>query len=444
MQPKVHEGEKLQAQSLRQEVFKIQISDSLRADDVDLRALVSHRTAVQAKDTVESVFAAFAKANVEFIGVLDGAKLVGLCSRHQISELLGGRYGFSLWARKPIGGHLSPNEIRILVTTPIGDVLKKVFARGDDAFYDDVLLIDENKSFLGLITTETLFKVQNALLRTNVRDLVEKEREIQAKNEQTQMDLRMAMELQQALMSVTYPLFPAKATVETAHLRFSHVYLPASLIGGDFFFIVRVSDSCAGIFICDVMGHGVRSALITSMLRALIEGLGAEVADPGKLMTRLNSELTNILKQTGTVLFVTALYCTVDSGTGQLHLAGAGHPYPLHIRSEKGQIEILSPQPDGSGPALGLLPGVHYNSTTTSLSPGDRILLFTDGLIEAEDRDGRQFEIEGLISSVRRNLDRADGLLATIENDLRSFAGSNDFKDDVCLVMVQWNPTRTT
>src|SRR5215471_18817915 len=174
MQPKVHEGEKLQAQRLRQEVFKIQISDSLRADDVDLRALVSHRTAVQAKDTVESVFAAFAKANVEFIGVLDGAKLVGLCSRHQISELLGGRYGFSLWARKPIGGHLSPNEIRILVTTPIGDVLKKVFARGDDAFYDDVLLIDENKSFLGLITTETLFKVQNALLRTNVRDLVEK------------------------------------------------------------------------------------------------------------------------------------------------------------------------------------------------------------------------------------------------------------------------------
>jgi sigma-B regulation protein RsbU (phosphoserine phosphatase) len=438
----VHAEEKLPAESLTGEALKVQINDSLRADDVDLRTLVSHRSAVQANDTVESVFAAFAKDNAEFIAVLDGPRLVGLCSRHQISELLGGRYGFSLWARKPIGGHLSPNEIRVLVTTPIGDVLKKVFARSEDAFYDDVLLIDENKSFLGLITTETLFKVQNALLRTNIRDLVEKEREIQAKNEQTQMDLRMAMELQQALMSVTYPLFPAKATVEAAHLRFSHVYLPASLMGGDFFFIVRVSDSCAGIFICDVMGHGVRSALITSMLRALIEGLGPEAADPGQLMTRLNSELTNILKQTGTVLFVTALYCTVDSGTGQLRFARAGHPYPLHIRSENSQIEILSPQPDGSGPALGLLPGAHYNTTTTSLAPGDRILLFTDGLIEAEDRDGRPFEIEGLMSSVRRNLDRADRLLTSIENDVRSFAGSNDFKDDVCLVMVQWNPSR--
>jgi sigma-B regulation protein RsbU (phosphoserine phosphatase) len=297
----------------------------------------------------------------------------GFCSRHQISELLGGRYGFSLWARKPIGQHLSPHEIRVSVTTPIGDVLKKVFARGEDAFYDDVLLVDEKDSFLGLITTQTLFKVQNALLRTNIRDLVEKEREIQAKNEQTQMDLRMAMELQQALMPVTYPLFPAGATVDTARLRFSHVYLPASLISGDFFLIARVSDSCAGIFICDVMGHGVRSALITSMLRALIEGLGSEAAGPGQLMTCLNTELTNILKQTGTVLFVTAVYCTLDSETGQLRFARAGHPNPLQIRSENNHIEVLSGRSDRGGPALGLLPAAHYNTAAVSLSPGEYV-----------------------------------------------------------------------
>jgi serine phosphatase RsbU (regulator of sigma subunit) len=436
----VQEQDKLQAKSLMEEALEIQINDPLRADDVDLRRLVSHRTAVQANDTVESVFAAFAKDNVEFIAILDAGRLAGLCSRHQISELLGGRYGFSLWARKPIGRHLSPNEIRVLVTTPIGDVLKKVFARGEEAFYDDILLVDENESFLGLITTKTLFKVQNALLRTNIRDLIEKEREIQAKNEQTQMDLRMAMELQQALMPVTYPLFPAGAAVETAHLRFSHVYLPASLIGGDFFFIVRVSDSCAGIFICDVMGHGVRSALITSMLRALIEGLGSEAADPGQLMTRLNSELTSILKQTGTVLFVTAVYCTVDSETGQLRFARAGHPSPLRICGEDNQIEVLSGQSQRTGPALGLLPGTHYNTSATILSPSDRILLFTDGLIEAEDGDGRQFGMDGLTTSLRGNFERSDNLLASIENDVHSFAGSNDLQDDVCLVMVQWTP----
>jgi sigma-B regulation protein RsbU (phosphoserine phosphatase) len=438
----VHEEAKLQVERVTEAAPKIGINDSLRAEDVDLRTLVSHQTTVQTKDTVESVFAAFAKDNVEFTAVLDGATLVGLCSRHQVSELLGGRYGFSLWARKPIGQHLSSNEIRVSVTTPIGNVLKKVFARSDDAFYDDVLLVDEKESFLGLMTTETLFKVQNALLRTNIRDLIEKEREIQRKNEQTQMDLRMAMELQQALMSVTYPFFPAKATVETTEIRFSHLYLPASLIGGDFFYIVRLSDSCAGIFICDVMGHGVRSALITSMLRALIEATGPEAADPGQLMARLNSELTSILKQTGTVLFVTAFYCTLDSTTGQLRFTRGGHPCPLRIRGDNNQIETLTDQSDRGGPALGLLPGVNYTTTTISLSPRDRILLFTDGIIEAEGRDSRQFGLDGLTNSLRRNLGGGDGLLKLVENDVRSFAGSSDFKDDVCLVMVQWHPRR--
>jgi serine phosphatase RsbU (regulator of sigma subunit) len=439
----VSDNEEAQVDSVMKEASKIQINDPLRAEDIDLRTLVSHRTAVQAKDTVESAFAAFGKGNVEFVAVLDRAKLVGLCSRLQISELLGGRYGFSLWARKPIGQHVSPNEIRVLVTTPIGDVLKKVFARSDDAFYDDVLLIDEDESFLGLITTQTLFKVQNALLRTNIRDLIEKEREIQTKNEQMQMDLRMAMELQQALISVKYPLFPANATVDTARLGFSHLYLPASLIGGDFFFIVRVSDSCAGIFICDVMGHGVRSALITSMLRALIEGLGPEASAPGQLMTRLNTELTNILQQTGTVLFVTALYCTLDSETGQLRFARAGHPNPLWLHSDNNEIEILSGEPDRSGPALGLLPGAHYNTTAVSLSPGDRILLFTDGLIEAEDCDDTQFGIEGLTQCLRRNFDCQGSLVDLIEKEVRSFAGSNEFKDDICVVLAQWDPGRS-
>lgn len=255
------------------------------------------------------------------------------------------------------------------------------------------------------------------------------------------MDLRMAMELQQALMSVTYPLFPPSATVETTKISFSHRYLPASLIGGDFFYIVRLSDSRAGIFICDVMGHGVRSALITSMLRALIEATGPEAANPGQLMARLNSELTNILRQTGTVLFATAFYCTLDSSTGQLHFARAGHPRPLHIRGNSGHIEILANQSDRGGPALGLLPGVDYDTTTISLSPRDRILLFTDGITEAEGPDSCEFGLNGLTTRLHRNLEHTDRLLELIESDVRSFAGSNDIKDDICLVMIHWDPS---
>jgi serine phosphatase RsbU (regulator of sigma subunit) len=189
------------------------------------------------------------------------------------------------------------------------------------------------------------------------------------------------------------------------------------------------------------MGHGVRSALITSMLRALIEATGPEVADPGQLMARLNGELTNILRQTGTVLFATAFYCTLDSSTGQLHFARAGHPQPLHIHGDNGHIEVLADQSGKGGPALGLLPEVNYNTTIVSLSPRDRILLFTDGLIEAENPNNREFGLDGLTDSLHRNLDRPGRLLELIEGDVRSFAGSNDIKDDICLVMIQWNPS---
>ena len=80
----------------------------MRPEDVDLRRLISRSIAVQIGDTTESVFTRFAKSQTEFMAVLDRERLVGICSRHRLSELLGGRYGFALWARKPIGMHLSP------------------------------------------------------------------------------------------------------------------------------------------------------------------------------------------------------------------------------------------------------------------------------------------------------------------------------------------------
>src|SRR5215471_15447041 len=257
----------------------------VRAEAIDLHALVSHRTATQSSATMETVFEIFKNGGANFVAVLDGERLLGMCSRQETAALLGGRYGFSLWARKPIKQHLCKQETRITVTMPIGDVLHAVFARPDKNFYDDVLLVGEKGGFLGFIATETLFKVQNALLLTNIRELEERDREIRQKNEQMETDLRMAMELQQALMPSTYPSIPADAGASATRLRFCHRYLPATLMGGDFFHIVRLNSDTAAICVCDVMGHGVRAALITAMMRAMIETHAAEAVDPGRLLT---------------------------------------------------------------------------------------------------------------------------------------------------------------
>jgi phosphoserine phosphatase RsbU/P len=408
----------------------------VRAESIDLGTLVSHRTATQANASMETVFEIFKSGIVNFVAVLDGERLLGMCSRQETAALLGGRYGFSLWARKPIAEHLCKQETRIDVAMPIGDVLRAVFARPDENFYDDVLLVDERGAFLGFIATETLFKVQNALLLTNIRELEERDRVIRHKNEQMETDLRMATELQQALMPNVYPSFPGSSSQGPTRLRFYHRYLPASMMGGDFFHIARLSDDAAGICVCDVMGHGVRAALITAMLRALIETHAVDAADPGRFLTELNSEFTRILKQTGTLVFATVVYCAINIRERDARFARAGHPAPLHVRRTTGEVGTVAFGEGSSGPAIGLIPNAQFKTCEAKLSPGDFLLFFTDGVIEVEDKRDREFGIEGLQQSIRSNVHQpTESLLEAIISDVYNFAGSKVLTDDACLVV---------
>jgi len=416
----------------------LDLSPPVRAESIDLRLLISHRTATQANASVESVAEIFKTGSVNFVAVLEGQRLLGMCSRQETAALLGGRYGFSLWARKPIRNHLCKEETRIKVATPIADVLRTVFARPDENFYDDVLLVDENGGYLGFIGTETLFKVQNALLLTNIRELEERDREIRQKNEQMETDLRMATELQQALMPSTYPNIPADAGAGATRLRFCHRYLPATLMGGDFFHIARLSDEAAAVCVCDVMGHGVRAALITAMMRAMIETHAAEAVDPGRLLTQLNSEFTGILKQTGTLVFATVLYCVINISAGKARFARAGHPPPLHVRRSSGEVQSIIIGGDCAGPAIGIIPNAQFKTKESNLSPGDFLLFFTDGIIEVEANDSSQFGIEGLQQSVRSNLDQpTESLLDAIVSDVYRFGDSTVLTDDACLVTAE-------
>jgi sigma-B regulation protein RsbU (phosphoserine phosphatase) len=416
----------------------LDLKPPVRSESIDLRVLIGHRTATLASASVESVADIFKTGTVNFVAVLEGSRLLGMCSRQEIAALLGGRYGFSLWARKPIRNHLCKEETRIKVAAPIGDVLRTVFARPDENFYDDVLLVDHNGGFVGFIGTETLFKVQNALLLTNIRDLEERDREIRQKNEQMETDLRMATELQQALMPSTYPMIPADAVAGATRLRFCHRYLPATLMGGDFFHIARLSDDTAAICICDVMGHGVRAALITAMMRAMIETHSVEAPEPGRLLTQLNSEFTGILKQTGTLVFVTVLYFVINIKTGTACFARAGHPPPLQVRRSSGEVQTIIMGADSAGPAIGIIPNAQFETTEMKLAPGGCLLFYTDGIIEVEASNGSQFGIEGLRETVRSNLDQStESLLDAILSDVCKFGDSSVLTDDACLVVAE-------
>ncbi|HEX4086548.1 MAG TPA: SpoIIE family protein phosphatase [Chthoniobacteraceae bacterium] len=408
-------------------------------EKTDLRILVAHATSVNAQAPLEQVYDLFSSHTVEFMAVVDetSGRLLGMCARREIGMLLGSRYGFSLFGRKPISRHLCREPMKIVAGMPLSKVLKIVFARGDATFYDDVLLVDAEERFLGLISTQALVRLENRFLVENIQSLEEQRRLLNVKNEQMEADLRMARELQQALLPDECPTFPPGCPADASSIQFVHRYQPSGNVGGDFFHVIRLSDDAAGVFICDVMGHGVRSALVTAMLRALVEEIAPQTPDPADVMTLLNRELTKILRQTGVALFATALYAVVDAAARSMRYVIAGHPFPVHVQRHADAAVFLHAgiRP---GPALGLFPEAVYKARECAITPGDLIVLFTDGLFEVDNEQNEEFGEKRLLETVKRSIRRP---LEEMVNDLFSeidrFSAGRGFTDDVCLVGVE-------
>jgi serine phosphatase RsbU (regulator of sigma subunit) len=270
-------------------------------------------------------------------------------------------------------------------------------------------------------------------------ELARSQAELRKQNEVLEDDLRMAREIQQAMLPQQYPAFSLNGgPPESSVLQFSHRYHPTGQVGGDFFNILRLSDKVAGIFICDVMGHGVRSALITAMVRALVEELRPVATDPGQLLTRINCDLRAILQQAGTPLFTTAFYMTVDIEKREIRFANAGHPRPFLVHRLTGNVETLRYADGKARPALGLFAGSTYPTESVPLAAGDMVMLFTDGLYEVEGRDDAQFSQELLLNAVKKHAaHHCSDLFDSLMEEIEHFAISEEFADDVCLVGVE-------
>jgi sigma-B regulation protein RsbU (phosphoserine phosphatase) len=291
-------------------------------------------------------------------------------------------------------------------------------------------------------------QVEGQLLVRAMRYAIERKRmaaelgryaeELRSKNAQLEADFNMAREIQQIFIPHRYPTVPSWASPEENALGFSHRYLPAAAVGGDFFDVLSITSTTAGVFICDVMGHGMRAALVTAIIRGLVEELVPVAADPGKFLTEINRSLHAILRRTREPLLATAFYLVADVAAGELHYACAGHPSPFSLRRSTGTVEPLNQQDPRHGPALGLFERPVYPSCRSALEPGDRILLFTDGLYEVNNPRQQEFGLQRLLSSVRKHKHLpTETLLDTLIEEAQEFANSSEFEDDVCLVALE-------
>lgn len=251
-------------------------------------------------------------------------------------------------------------------------------------------------------------------------------------------DLQMAAELQKTFFPTAYPAFPDAAADGQGAVAFRHLHHSCGAVGGDFCSVRKLSDTQAGIFICDVMGHGVRAALGSAIVRAIVEEISHQEKDPGDFLSRMNRTLIPMLTQGGQFLFATACYMVLDMESGRLTYAVAGHPSP--IRVSEGRVDWLEDPGTEADPALAISEDSRYATREQVLLPGDTVFMYTDGIHETVNAEGEEFGNERLLRAVEQYREGSlHRLFTRLVDTSCSFSQAGKLEDDVCLIGFKLN-----
>ena len=219
---------------------------------------------------------------------------------------------------------------------------------------------------------------------------------------------------------------------EIAGLSVAARYLPMSSVAGDFYDFLEVDERRLGVLVADVSGHGVPAALIASMVKIAISAQAERAAEPASVLEGMNRIFLGKLQRQ----FVTAAYLFIDLDRATVSHASGGHPSPLLWRRATAKLEELT----GGGPLLGRFAEARFESATAAIEPGDRIVLFTDGLVEAAGPSGEPFGEERLRAAIECHRGSPDALAEALLKALCRWTQTPpgaSLDDDLTLLVVE-------
>jgi len=230
-------------------------------------------------------------------------------------------------------------------------------------------------------------------------------------------------------------IFPSLA--DNNKFRFSVYSRPVEKVSGDYYDIFKLEDSSYGFLIVDVQGHGLPAAMITMIIKEKFRQYTPEYKDPADLIKRINREVYEIIEDMDkeSALYFTAFYMIIDD-QDTIYSVDAGHICPFLIRKERKRIELLK----SGGIPIGISREMDnmYITFRTRVEPGDKIVLYTDGIIEARNSENKQYGMGGIINSMKRNFrEPAENLLKLIVKDLAGFTNLNSLKDDATIFIIE-------
>ncbi len=238
--------------------------------------------------------------------------------------------------------------------------------------------------------------------------------------ERLEQELRVARLIQQTLLPKEMPAL--------AGYQIAGYYQPARAVGGDFYDFIQLADGRLGLVVGDVTDKGVPAALVMATTRAIMRGAALQFDRPGRVLEQANELLVPDIPRN---MFVTCLYAILNPATGHLIYANAGHDLPYR-RNANGSDELRA-----TGMPLGLLPGMGYEEKETTLQPGETVVFYSDGLVEAHNTAREMFSFGRLQNLVAGHAGGA-ALIEFLLGELSAFTGPGwEQEDDVTLVTLE-------
>jgi len=227
-------------------------------------------------------------------------------------------------------------------------------------------------------------------------------------------------------------------TKECNGLRVSSFYQPIDKVGGDLFDIIPLKNGNVGVFISDVSGHGVPAAFLNVMLKMLLryvveeEDKNKEDTYPFKVLEKINKRILQYINDGD---YITALYSIIDLNNKMLYISSAGHPKAIIMRNKGKGVSFI----ESRGVCLGFSSETSYTTNAVRLYPGDRIIFYTDGLLEMRDDSGRILGSNGLIEVLRKCSDEInpDSLVTRLVRELNKLRSDKEYEDDLTILCLK-------
>lgn len=292
-----------------------------------------------------------------------------------------------------------------------------------DNFFNRRVISEENINQLQILLNEFAVTLENATLVENLENTVEKRtQELKNAFNIIKMDLNIARNIQKNILPLNLK--------EIRNLHFATRYVPQGEIGGDFYDIAEIRPNFVRILLADATGHGVQGALITMIIKTEYEKLKTIIREPSELFEILNNEFLTIYKNL--TVFFSAILVDIDLKNNRIFYCSAGHCNQYFIDGD----QIL--RMESTGKMIGVEENVRFREETIDTGSTFRLMLFTDGLTEEFNMEGREFGEAGLMKTIRQNA-RA-GIDQLVENCLNRVFDYMDTKltnDDITIIGIE-------